>query len=440
MVRYRGLRLSGPARLEIAGAVGHNTLEVVMATSKASPRKSVQGERYLYSRRNAAGKTIYEVGWRDSERGQHWRTVEGGIQAARAERDRILGDRASGKPVQANPRLTFTQASERYLAALGERVEQGRMRPKTRDDYGRVIRLHLRERFNTRRLNQIDADALDRLMADLRGEDKSEATIAKVLGVLSNVFKYATNRMAWAGTNPVANRERADRPKLSKSKPRRIFKGDELRQTLDAATKPYRTMFLLKADTGARISEVLGLRLEDLWLDEDDPYVVFAGQINEQGGYTTTKTEASSGTVAIARTTAAALRSHLVSEYAGTTYVFETATGTPYDRHNVARSLRQTLKRAKDENGDSVFAVLNEKDVNGNAKRAPAGAVPSLHSFRHTTATVLLNAGLSADDVARRLRHKDATVTRAVYLHEINDAQRRKVDRSLIEAVLPALD
>jgi hypothetical protein len=184
------------------------------------------------------------VGWRDAERRQHWRTVEGGIMAARAERDRILGERAKGGQVQANPRLTFKQAADAYERSLDERCQQGRkMRAKTRDDYKRILRLHLRERFGGRRLNQIDAEALDRLMADMREDGLSEATIAKTLGVLGNVFKYAANRMGWAGANPVVARERCDRPALSDRKPRRIFKGDELRYVLEAAGEPYRTMF-----------------------------------------------------------------------------------------------------------------------------------------------------------------------------------------------------
>jgi integrase/recombinase XerD len=390
--------------------------------SKATPRRSVPGERYLYCRTNAAGAKVFEVGFRDADRRQHWRTVDGGIMAARAERDRILGERAKGGQVQANPRLTFKQAADAYGRSLDERCEQGRkMRAKTRDDYKRILRRHLRERFGGRRLNQIDAQALDRLMADMRRDGLSEATIAKVLGVLSNVFKYASNRMGWAGTNPVAARERCDRPTLSNRRPRRILTGDELRHVLEAASEPYRTMFRLLADTGARISEVLGLRISDLWLDEDDPYVTFAGQVDDRGEYVVTKTEASSGTVPIAVSTAAALRTHLASEHGGTTYVFETATGRPFDRHNVGRSLRRTLARARDENGEPVF-----KD----------GRLPSLHSFRHTTATYLLHAGASADDVARRLRHKDATVTRAVYIHELEDAARRQHDRRMMEQLL----
>lgn len=102
--------------------------------------------------------------------------------------------------------------------------------------------------------------------------------------------------------------------------------------------------------------------------------------------------------------------------------MFETATARPFDRHNIGRELRKTLDRARDAGAEPTFK--------------PGTKRPSLHSFRHSCATFMLYAGMSAEDVSRRLRHKDSTVTRSVYLHEINDAQRRAVERSVIERTM----
>jgi hypothetical protein len=60
-------------------------------------------ERNLYRRPD--GKQ--EIGYRDSAGRQRWKVVEGGITAARAERDTILEARARGDRVQPNPRLRF---------------------------------------------------------------------------------------------------------------------------------------------------------------------------------------------------------------------------------------------------------------------------------------------------------------------------------------------
>lgn len=53
-----------------------------------------------------------------------------------------------------------------------------------------------------------------------------------------------------------------------------------------------------------------------------------------------------------------------------------------------------------------------------------------MHSFRHTVASRALLAGESIDEVAFLLGHRDANVTRAVYLRELSDARRRTMRRS----------
>jgi len=65
---------------------------------------------------------------------------------------------------------------------------------------------------------------------------------------------------------------------------------------------------------------------------------------------------------------------------------------------------------------------------------APHGALASMHSFRHTVASRALLAGESIDEVAFLLGHRDANVTRAVYLRELSDGRRRTMRRSRMVA------
>ena len=60
----------------------------------------------------------------------------------------------------------------------------------------------------------------------------------------------------------------------------------------------------------------------------------------------------------------------------------------------------------------------------------PHGVLPSMHSFRHTAASRALVAGESVDEIAFLLGHRDANVTRAVYVRELADARRRTMRRS----------
>jgi integrase len=60
----------------------------------------------------------------------------------------------------------------------------------------------------------------------------------------------------------------------------------------------------------------------------------------------------------------------------------------------------------------------------------PHGSLPSMDSFRHTVASRALLAGESVDEIAFLLGHRDANVTRAVYVRGLADARRRTMRRS----------
>jgi integrase len=115
-------------------------------------------------------------------------------------------------------------------------------------------------------------------------------------------------------------------------------------------------------------------------------------------------------------------------------YVFATRTGRPLAQRNVARALRRAQARAVDEHGRPTFPILRKRDLNGRRVPAPRGAVPSMHSFRHTVASRALLAGESVDEVAFLLGHRDGNVTRAVYVREVADARRRAMRRNRMAA------
>ncbi len=57
-----------------------------------------------------------------------------------------------------------------------------------------------------------------------------------------------------------------------------------------------------------------------------------------------------------------------------------------------------------------------------------------MHGFRHTVASRALLAGESVDEISFLLGHRDANVTRAVYVHELADTRRRSVRSSRMVA------
>jgi integrase len=229
----------------------------------------------------------------------------------------------------------------------------------------------------------------------------------------------------------------SERPKPSQSQRRRVFEARELEQTIAAADEPFRTLFTVAALTGARLSELLGLTWANVRThDLDDAEIEFAWQVDRNGNRRPTKTDGSARTVPIPRALAELLVRHRrgSSHIGPDDFVFATRTGRPLGQRNVARGLRSAQVKATDDQGNPTFPVLHDHDERGRPRRLPHGVLPSMHSFRHTVASRALLAGESVDEVAFLLGHRDANVTRAVYVREMADARRRTMRRSRMMA------
>lgn len=394
-----------------------------MQRDLAIPRR-VRVERNIYRRQSG----VFEVGFKDASGKQRWRTVDGGITAARVLRDELLARRNRGEQFTTDPRLRFAEAASRWLE--GPVVD---LRPRTRECYRNAIAQHLVPAFGNHRLDSISPDDLANLVRELRARGLSKSTIVIAVGVSNRVFRYAARRLGWSGSNPVSLMLSSERPKPSQGKRRRIFEGRELEQTVAAASEPYHTLFTLAALTGARLSELPALTWADVRLDDvNDAEVEFGWQTDRHGNRQPTKTDGSARTIPIPTELAVMVARHrLASSFSlSSDYVFCTRTGRPLGQRNVTRALRRAQRCATDEDGNPTFPALHERDENGRPMAVAHGTLPSMHSFRHTVASRALLAGESVDEIAFLLRHRDANVTRAVYVRELADTRRRTMRRS----------
>ena len=282
-------------------------------------------------------------------------------------------------------------------------------------------------------MDAISPDNLADSVRALRADGLSESTGAIVIGVMNRIYRFAARRLGWSGANPVSLMLSSERPKPAQTKRRRIFEGAELEQTILAAQEPWRTLFTVAALTGARVSELLALTWDDVSLDDpEEAQLDFAWQVDRHGQRQPTKTVGSARIVPVPRELALILIHHkLASRFsAPTDFVFATRTGGALRQINVGRALRD----ARGEEGNPTFPVLQQIDETGRLSPVPRGAVPSMHSFRHTVASRALLAGESVDEIAFLLGHRDANVTRAVYVRELADARRRSMRRSRMVA------
>jgi integrase len=416
-----------------------------MADHHATPRRPASAPRRtriesnIYKRPDGA----LELGYRDSEGRQRWQALgHVGIKTARAERDSILGARGKGTRVVPSPRLRFGEATERWLT--GPVAE---LRPSTQAAYRHAV-AHALKRWQRRRLDAIEPGQCVQLVRELRAEGLSESYIGSVLGCAHQVFRFARRHLRWQGASPVADLLRSERPSTTAAE-RRVYVGDELAQTIAASHEPWTTLFRLAAVVGARESELLGLHWDDLGLaDLDAATIRFTHQVDRRGGRVPLKTDESKATLPLPRSTAVMLLEHRArSANAGPrAFVFATRSGRPLGQRNVLRALHRAQELARDPQGQPTFPDLFEHDTRGNLtvddegryvlRRTPRRQLPPLpdfHAIRHA-------AAMDCDDAEEArdlLRHRNSTVTRAVYRAHFSDRRRESL-RARMEARLEA--
>jgi integrase len=181
-------------------------------------------------------------------------------------------------------------------------------------------------------------------------------------------------------------------------------------------------LYAVAITTGLRRGEVLGLRWEDVDLDEGTLAVRRALQ-RLSGGlqFTEPKTDRARRTLALPAVTVAALRAHRKRQLeermaAGSRWhemglVFSTGIGTPLDPADLNHHFRRTLERAR----------LPQK---------------RFHDLRHGAASALLAAEVHPRVVMEILGHSNISLTMNTYTHVVEQLKREaaaKMDALLAE-------
>jgi integrase len=179
--------------------------------------------------------------------------------------------------------------------------------------------------------------------------------------------------------------------------------------------EPYRLVFELAAETGARLGEALGL----VWsnVDLDAQTVCFTHQLGKHGERVALKTKRSRRCVEITPALVAKLRAAKVAASGSGEhdFVFVTRAGTPHDHRNIGgRVLARAVKRA------ALEAVERDGQVVEHA--------PTFHNLRHSHGSALIAGGWDIEEVSARLGHANVATTMRAYVHEY-EAARRSDDR-----------
>jgi integrase len=272
---------------------------------------------------------------------------------------------------------------------------------------------HLLPALGRYRLTRLGPDTLQGYYAAKLRSGLSSTTVKYHHAILHRALTQAV-RWGLLARNPA---EAVDPPRPRKEEMRFLTPGEvaALLDTARAAGDRLAALWTLAVYSGARQGELLGLRWSDVDL-EAGTVSVSRALLRVRGGagvYAEPKTASSLRTVTLDEDAVAALREHqkrqeeerrvLEGAYAKEGLVFCTHEGRPLDRFNVRRDFLRALERA--------------------------GLTPvRFHDLRHTSATLMVIAGVHLKQMGARLGHADIHTT-AKYSHLIRGLDREAAER-----------
>ncbi len=361
-------------------------------------------------KRGSSWRIAVDLPSEDGKRRQKWETVRGTKKDAEKRLTQLLAEVDQQKLV-ASPKMPLGDFLQQWL-----RDYASAKAPKTAYGYGLLIRCHVVPHLGTVRLDKLTPAHLVHWLATLREKpvQRGEGTLsASTIHDTYRVLKTALNtavRWGLLGHNPI---DRIDAPSVPR-KEMKTFDVQQAQAFLEAAAvegTKWQAFFTLALTTGLRLGELKGLRWQDLDLDSGTVRVQQAiARVNKVGVVRRQpKTAGSRRPVAIGQDVVSLLRQHRIEQnqerlsmgplWKDNDLVFASQVGTPVESKKLHEAFTRICKRA---------------------------GVPRIRPYdlRHTSASLLLAAGVHPKIVAERLGHANVNLTLSTYSHVLPGLQQ----------------
>jgi integrase len=364
---------------------------------EANPKMAAKLERTRYPGIYKRGSR-YVITWehRGKQHKESFRTLP---EAREAKGKRDAGEK------RPKSRVRFGDYFAEWIENYAGRTSRG-FSETTRPEYRRPIEAHAIARWKTWRMNEVEPADLRDLFGQMRRDGRTTSEIKKTRASLSVMFATALEDGV-VTSNPVLG-VRIPPPSEDEAPPDEKAKAltrAELGILLAALPSESRLFCTFLAHTGLRISEAVGLRWEHLDLGEH-PKVRVREQLYK-GKRKRLKSKDGKRDVPLSPGTAQQLLALRRDSYRGSeTPVFASKAGTPLRPENV---YRRALAPAAIGAGFKI-----EVEVDGKKKTRSA---VSFHTFRHTCASLLFEAGRNVKQVQAWLGHADPGFTLKTYIH-----------------------
>ncbi len=295
-------------------------------------------------------------------------------------------------------RLTVSQLFDEYIHAQQKAVKQS-----TLDSASYIMSVYILPALGNVKLSKLTAPVLQRWKNDIDSTDLAFGTKKSIYGRFCAVLNFAV-KMDYLTINPLAKLGGFKAPiEVTANNNKMDFYTVEEFQKYIAAAYAYAkekdtvlawsgyVFFCIAFYTGARKGEIRALR----WCDIADDTIFISRSMNNDDIVTSPKTISSIRAIGIPAPLAEVLATH--KKRCSTLDGF---TDECYICGGLKAMSRSYLRKK-----NFFFATS-------------AGLrVIRIHDFRHSHASLLINSGISIQEVSRRLGHADTTVTMRVYAH-----------------------
>jgi integrase len=210
--------------------------------------------------------------------------------------------------------------------------------------------------------------------------------------------------------------DQIEKPREQREKPIEVFTVEELKEFIKIAEKTtrYAIAFKILAHTGMRRGELLALTWDDIDFERKTIRINKTLLKHQRTIQHSTKTKQSTRVIAISNYLVEELKKHKQIQeiekaenenYEDNNLVICTVNGTSVYVDNLTRAFRNTYKKMK-----------LEKDI-------------TLHSLRHTHATLLLQQNVHMKVVSERLGHASIKMTMDTYSHLLPSIQETAAEK-----------
>ena len=299
----------------------------------------------------------------------------------------------------------LAEAGEAFLAHLVERskIRKGYTSPNTQQTYRRILGKfhdHMAGAGGSVELAEVRRNDVVSFLAAQRDRGASSGTIALYLSCLRSFFKWA--HLEWPGTGDAT--EGIEGPAPERRRVRAMSEEDvaallaHLAQDARARKRDL-AIFGLIARTGARVSEICAMDLDDLRISDDAIVVSLLGKGNKRRRVTIPLIDAQGELIPAAAAFAGRMRGYVKRRLREMTpdpgheqAVFLTNRGRRIQRDHIQGAFRHYMKE------------LGLKDY-------------TPHTLRHYFVTKLLAQHVDVATVSELVGHANPQVTMAVYAH-----------------------